>query len=280
MEQAESYGAVTLPMNHREVVLEARSVARRFGAVVALADASLSLNRNEVLGLVGDNGAGKSTLLKILSGVLTADTGTIRLEGREIQLRRPADALEAGIETVYQDLALVDTMSAHQNVYLGREELSKWRLRRFFNLVDDREMRKRSREVLDAMAVKVPSVNVSVKGMSGGQRQCLAIARAVLWGRSIVILDEPTAALGVRETEQVLDVIRDLRNHNVSVIVVSHNMQQMMSVADRITVMRLGQTVATRVVKQTDVSEIVGLITGAVRADPASESQPATNPAA
>jgi ABC-type sugar transport system ATPase subunit len=279
MEQAERYGQVTL-MDRREVVLEARNMARRFGAVVALSDASLSLNRHEVLGLVGDNGAGKSTLLKILSGVLTADTGTIRLEGREIQLRRPADALEAGIETVYQDLALVDTMSAHQNVYLGREELSKSRLRRFFNLVDDREMRKRSREVLDAMAVKVPSVNVSVKGMSGGQRQCLAIARAVLWGRSIVILDEPTAALGVRETGQVLDVIRDLRNHKVSVIVVSHNMQQIMSIADRITVMRLGQTVATRVVKQTDVSEIVGLITGAIGTDPQSESLPATNPVA
>ena len=180
--------------------------------------------------------------------------------------------MEAGIETVYQDLALVDTMSAHQNVYLGREELSKLPLRRFFNLVDDRAMRQRSREVLDSMAVKVPSINVSVKGMSGGQRQCLAIARAVLWGRRIVILDEPTAALGVRETEQVLDVIRNLRNHNVSVIVVSHNMQQMMAIADRVTVMRLGRTVATRAVKQTDVSEIVGLITGAIAADPQKDS--------
>ena len=255
-------------------------MARRFGAVVALADASLSLNRNEVLGLVGDNGAGKSTLLKILSGVLLADAGTILLEGRPIHLRRPHDALEAGIETVYQDLALVDTMSAHQNVYLGREELSKSRLWRALNLVDDRTMRKRSREVLDALAVKVPSINASVKGMSGGQRQCLAIARAILWGRRIVILDEPTAALGVRESGQVLDVIRDLRNHNVSVIVVSHNMQQMMTIADRITVMRLGRTIATRNVKQTQVSEIVGLITGAIGADPDRETELVTNPAA
>ena len=252
-------------------VLAARHMARRFGAVVALADASLSLRRHEVLGLVGDNGAGKSTLLKILSGVLPADAGDILLEGREIQIRRAQDAMDAGIETVDQDLALVDTMSAYQNVYLGREELAKSWLLRVLNLVDDRAMRKRSREVLQALSVKIPSINVSVKGMSGGQRQCLAIARAILWGRRIVILDEPTAALGVRETGQVLDVIRDLRNHNVSVIVVSHNMQQLMEIADRITVMRLGRTIATRTVRDTAVSEIVGLITGAIRPDPDEE---------
>jgi ABC-type sugar transport system ATPase subunit len=261
-------------------VLEARGITRHFGAVTALADASLALHQNEVLGLVGDNGAGKSTLLKILSGVLPADSGQIYLEGREVRLRRPHDALEAGIETVYQDLALVDTMSAYQNVYLGREELARaWPLR-LLGLVDDGAMRKRSREVLDALAVKVPSINVSVKGMSGGQRQCLAIARAILWGRRIVILDEPTAALGVRESHQVLDVIKDLRKHNVSVIVVSHNMQQMMEVADRITVMRLARTVATRVVSDTTAEEIVGLITGAIGADVEEESRlvaPQTN---
>ena len=252
-------------------VLEARHITRNFGAVVALADASLTLNRHEVLGLVGDNGAGKSTLLKILSGILNASSGEIRIDGRQVQLGKAQDALDAGIETVYQDLALVDTMSAYQNVYLGREELSKNPIARFFNLVDDRHMRAKAREVLDSLKVKVPSINVSVKGMSGGQRQCLAIARALLWGRRIVILDEPTAALGVRETEQVLDVIRDLRTHDVSVIIVSHNMQQMMSVSDRITVMRLGRSIATRVVKDTQVSEIVGLITGSVAGDTPTE---------
>jgi ABC-type sugar transport system ATPase subunit len=138
---------------------------------------------------------------------------------------------------------------------------------RFFDLVDDREMRRKSREVLEALKVKVPSINVSVKGMSGGQRQCLAIARALLWGRRIVILDEPTAALGVRESAQVLEVIGDLRKHDVAVIVVTHNMQQLMEVADRVTVMRLGRTIATRTIRDTHVSEIVGLITGAVRGD-------------
>src|SRR5438270_1947477 len=267
MNERSTYGT------EQDSVLEARRVTRHFSAVTALADASLALERNEVLGLVGDNGAGKSTLLKILSGVLPADSGQIFLEGREVHFRRPHDALEAGIETVYQDLALVDTMSAYQNVYLGREELARPWLLRILDLVDDRVMRKRSREVLEALAVKIPSINVTVKGMSGGQRQCLAIARAILWGRRIVILDEPTAALGVRETGQVLDVIRDLRNHDVSVIVVSHNMQQLMEVADRITVMRLGRTVATRVVRETTAEEIVGLITGAIGADVEEESR-------
>ncbi len=264
---------ISAPPNRSESVLEARHITKRFGAVVALADASLTLHPREVLGLVGDNGAGKSTLLKILSGVIAATSGDILIDGRRVQLRRPQDAMDAGIETVYQDLALVDTMSAYQNVYLGREVLSKNVVKRFLNLVDDRQMRDRAREVLDSLAVKIPSINVPVKSMSGGQRQCLAIARALLWGRRIVILDEPTAALGVRETGQVLEVIRDLRKHDVSVIVVSHNMQQLMSVADRITVMRLGRSIATRSVKGTEVSEIVGLITGAVPGDaPSSEA--------
>jgi ABC-type sugar transport system ATPase subunit len=253
-------------------VLEARHIQRNFGAVIALADASVMLRRGEVLGLVGDNGAGKSTLLKILSGVIAPSGGEILIDGREIRMRQAQDALEAGIETVYQDLALVDTMSAYQNVYLGREARAKNPLARFFDLVDDREMRRKAREVLDALSVKIPSINVSVKGMSGGQRQCLAIARALLWGRRIVILDEPTAALGVRESAQVLDVIRDLKKHDVAVIVVTHNMQQLMEVADRVTVMRLGRTIATRSIKETEVSEIVGLITGAVRGDAEAET--------
>ena len=259
--------------------LEARHIARNFGAVVALADASLTLNNGEVLGLVGDNGAGKSTLLKILSGIVSASSGEILTDGKPIQLKRAQDAMDAGIETVYQDLALVDTMSAYQNVYLGREELSTNPLARFFNLVDDKKMRAKARDVLDSLKVKVPSINVSVKGMSGGQRQCLAIARALLWGRRIVILDEPTAALGVRETGQVLEVIRDLKRHDVSVIIVSHNMQQLMSVADRITVMRLGRTIATRTVKETQVSEIVGLITGAIPGDTFEEAAKLAEPA-
>ena len=205
-------------------IFEAKHFHHNFGAVVALQNASLTLRHQEVMGLVGDNGAGKSTLLKILSGIILAKSGDVYLDGKLLNLRTAQDAMDAGIETVYQDLALVDSMSAFQNVYLGREELSSNPIARFFRLVNDKKMREKSREVLESLAVKIPSVTGNVKSMSGGQRQCLAIARALMWDRRIVILDEPTAALGVKETEQVLDVIRDLRSHNVSVIIVSHNM--------------------------------------------------------
>ncbi|WP_219846222.1 ATP-binding cassette domain-containing protein [Microbacterium foliorum] len=251
----------------QDLVLHARNISRRYGAVTALADASLALRRGEVMGLVGDNGAGKSTLLKVLSGAVVPDGGTIKVEGKPVDFRRPTDALAVGIETVYQDLALVDTMSAVQNVYLGREELSTNPILKALNVVNDRGMRARSREVLAELGVGIQSVNVSVKGMSGGQRQCLAIARALLWGRSIVILDEPTAALGVRESQQVLDLIGRLREHGVSVILVSHNMQQLHTVADRVTVMRLGRSVAVRDIADVTAQDIVGLITGALPAD-------------
>ncbi|HWS49658.1 MAG TPA: ATP-binding cassette domain-containing protein [Microbacterium sp.] len=249
------------------VALQARNITRRYGAVVALADASITLRRGEVMGLVGDNGAGKSTLLKVLSGAVVPDAGTIEVDGEPVSFRKPSDALSAGIETVYQDLALVDTMSAVQNVYLGREVLSKNAILRFLDVVNDRAMRSEARKVLQELQVGIQSVNVSVKGMSGGQRQCLAIARALLWGRRIVILDEPTAALGVRESQQVLDLIKRLRDHGVSVILVSHNMQQLVTVADRFTVMRLGRSVATRNVADVTPETIVGLITGAIAAD-------------
>jgi ABC-type sugar transport system ATPase subunit len=261
-------------------VLSAEHITRSFGAVVALADASISVRSGEVVALVGDNGAGKSTLLKILSGALPPDGGQILLNGAEVVMRGPSDALDAGIETVYQDLALVDTMSAYQNVFLGREEVAKNPLLKGFRFVNDRAMRVGAREVLDRLGVKLPSINATVQGMSGGQRQCLAIARAILWGRRIVILDEPTAALGVRESQQVLDLIRQLKAHDVGVIVVTHNMQQVMDVADHVTVMRLGRTIANRVVGETSVGEIVGLITGAVQADQApshSQAEPGTD---
>ena len=261
-------------------VLVADRIRRNFGAVVAVADATLQLLEGETLGLVGDNGAGKSTLLKILAGVLAPDGGRIVLDGREIALKGPRDALRAGIETVYQDLALVDTMSAAQNVFLGREVLHRSKLLRAFNLVDARQMRERSREILDSLHVKVPSVRANVKQMSGGQRQSLAIARSVLWGRRIVILDEPTAALGVQESAQVLQLISRLKEHRVSVVLVTHNMQHLVEVASRVTVMRLGRTVATRTISETTTEEIVGLITGAIRPDeegPSSENDPVTS---
>lgn len=248
-------------------VLVAEHIKRNFGAVVALAGASLRIAEGEVLGIVGDNGAGKSTLIKVLSGVVPPDSGRVKLDNVELSFKGPNDALNAGIETVYQDLALVDTMSAYQNVYLGRETLARSPVLRALNLVSDRAMRQRAREVLEDLGVRIPSVNASVKQMSGGQRQCLAIARAVLWGRRIVILDEPTAALGVRESQQVLQMVSRLREHGVSVILVTHNMDHLVQVASRVTVMRLGRTIATRAVEETTTQEIVGLITGAIPPD-------------
>ena len=250
-----------------EPVLAAEHITRSFGAVAALRDASLVVPPGRIVGLVGDNGAGKSTFLKVLAGVVSPDSGRIILDGAEVTHRGPLDALKSGIETVYQDLALVDTMTAHQNVFMGREVLSKRRFLRMFNMVDDRIMRKAASEVLDELGVKIPSINASVKQMSGGQRQCLAIARAVLWGRRIVILDEPTAALGVHESEQVLELVARLGERRISVILVTHNMQHLMQVADEVAVMRLGTTIATRTISDTTVEEIVGLITGALPPD-------------
>ena len=254
-------------MTSGKPVLVAEHISRSFGAVAALRDASISIAEGQILGLVGDNGAGKSTLIKVLAGVVTPDSGRITLDGADLTHKGPQDALNSGIETVYQDLALVDTMAAYQNVYMGREVLARSPFLRVFNKVDDRAMRKGARDVLDDLGVKIPSVNANVKQMSGGQRQCLAIARAVLWGRRIVILDEPTAALGVHESEQVLELVSRLRERQVSVILVTHNMQHLMQVADRVTVMRLGRTIARRSIKNTTVEEIVGLITGALPPD-------------
>ncbi|THG29331.1 ATP-binding cassette domain-containing protein [Naasia lichenicola] len=254
------------PATANGYVLEAAGIRKAFGANVAISNASMNLREAEVMGLVGDNGAGKSTFLKILSGSQPADEGTITIEGKRVELRTPADALAAGIETVYQDLALVDTMDAAQNVFLGRER-SAAGLAGLFGFVSDRKMRAEVGELVKDLGVNIPSLRATVRSMSGGQRQSLAIARAVLWGRRIVILDEPTAALGVRETAHVLDLIRRLRDRGISVIVVSHNMQQLREVADRVTVMRLGRTVTTRDIASTSVEDLIGLITGAVIPD-------------
>jgi ABC-type sugar transport system ATPase subunit len=266
------------PADHG-ALLAAEHITRRFGGVVALADASLSVHRGEIVGLVGDNGAGKSTFLKVLAGAVQPDSGQLWMQGQGVSFSRPSDALAVGIETVYQDLALVDTMNAVQNVYLGREMLADSWWGRSINMVSGRAMARRCREVLDQLGVKVPSLKTPVGSMSGGQRQCLAIARTILWGNKIAILDEPTAALGVRESGQVLDLIGRLRDRGTGVIVVSHNMQQLMAVADRVTVMRLGRTVASRVIAGTKAEELVGLITGAMPGDaPADHAQITENP--
>ena len=243
-------------------IVEAIQISHSYGMVRALESANISVASGEVMGLVGDNGAGKSTLIKVLSGLLLPDSGRIYVNGEQAFFTSPSDSLKAGIQTVYQDLALIDTMTATQNVFVGREELNKNRMLRKLGVVDDASMHTQALSVLGELGVKIPSLKATVRTMSGGQRQCLAIARAVLFGHKIIILDEPTAALGVHESAQVLGVIDRLRSRGLAIILVSHNMQHMFKISDAITVMRLGRTVVRKETKDTTPEEIISYITG------------------
>jgi ABC-type sugar transport system ATPase subunit len=246
-------------------LLEARQIQKSFGHVVALRDAGFELRHDEVHALIGDNGAGKSTLIKIISGVLAPDGGEVRLEGRPVEISGPRDARALGIETVYQDLALADHLDAAANLFLGREELQPAPLS-WLGFLDKRAMRRRAEEEMRRLKIRIPSVTQRVLTLSGGQRQAIAVARAVAWGTRIVIMDEPTAALGVRESAMVLELIGELRSHGVAVIVISHNLPEVFAVADRITVMRLGRTIATLSKEATSLEALVAMMTGAVAA--------------
>jgi simple sugar transport system ATP-binding protein len=252
-------------VHDNDVILRAEGIAKQFGRVVALRGADYQLRRGEVHAIVGDNGAGKSTLVKIISGVHPPDAGTIALEGPAVTIPSPRAARELGIETVYQDLALADELDAAANLFLGREELLPPPLS-WFGFLDTKKMRRRAAEEINRLKVGIPSVQQPVINFSGGQRQAIAVARAIAWGRRIVILDEPTAALGVRESQMVLEMIRDLREHGLSVIMISHNLPEVFLVADRITVLRLGRTISVLNTKDSSVEAVVGMMTGALAA--------------
>jgi ABC-type sugar transport system ATPase subunit len=244
-------------------LLEAKSISKRFGGVQALDDVTLELFANEVLALVGDNGAGKSTLIKTLSGTLTPDAGEIFVEGRRQLFRTPADAKKAGIETVYQDLALVETLNVANNVFLGKEEVRSL-LWGTCKILRHRKMEENSRKILSELGISLPDIKAQVNYLSGGQRQCIAVGRAAAFGRKIVLLDEPTAALGVQEATTVLDIIRKLKKHDVSTIIITHNLEHAFLVADRFLVLRLGRVVGSKHRSETDIDEIVKMITGGV----------------
>jgi ABC-type sugar transport system ATPase subunit len=251
----------------RPAVLEVRNVTKYFGPVTALRDVSLELREGEVLGLIGDNGAGKSTLVGVISGALRPDAGSVLVDGAERSFSTPADARRAGIETVFQNLALIPTLNLAENVYLRRELLAPG-LGRFFRLMSKRAMRRQVREGFERFGVTLPPVRTKVSALSGGQRQAVAITRAVLWGSHIVLLDEPAAALGVKQTELVLSVVERLKSHGVAIVFISHNMQHVLRVADRVAVMRLGQKVADfDVHEQTTGTDLVALMTGATAGD-------------
>ena len=237
-------------------VLALRGISKRFGAVQALTEVELEVYPGEVVALVGDNGAGKSTLVKAIAGVITPDAGVIEWEGRPVTIHRPHDAQALGIATVYQDLALADNLDVVANLFLGREL-------RTFGLLDEVEMERRSRQLLDTLSIKIPSVRIPVASLSGGQRQTVAISRALLGEPKVVILDEPTAALGVEQTAQVLDLVERLRDRGLGVILISHNMADVGAVATRVAVLRLGRNNGTFVAEETTQEQIVSAITGA-----------------
>ena len=238
-----------------DTVLELHRISKRFGAVAALTDVDLELRRGEVLAIVGDNGAGKSTLVKVLAGVHSADAGTITFNGERVRIPDPQAARDLGIETVFQDLALCENLNVIDNLFLGRE-LSPWHL-------DEVTMETRSWELLGELSARIPAARVPVASLSGGQRQTVAIARSLLGEPKVIILDEPTAALGVAQTAEVLNLIDRLRERDLAVIMISHNMDDVQSVADRIAVLRLGRNNGVFDVEATSTDEIVAAITGA-----------------
>ncbi len=244
-------------MPDNEPLLDLHGVSKRFGAVQALEDVDFEAYAGRVMALVGDNGAGKSTLVKIISGIETADSGEYRFEGRNVQVNTPQAATALGIATVYQDLALSDNLDVVANLYLGHERTGSSRL------LNETTMERQASSVLRRLAVRIPSVRTQVASLSGGQRQSVAIARSMLSEPKLLVLDEPTAALGVAQTAQVLDLIRTLRDQGLAVVVISHNLVDVFEVADDITVLWLGHQVDVLDAKKTNSEEVVAAITGA-----------------
>ncbi len=238
-----------------QAVLSLRGISKNFGAVAALTGVDLDVSAGEVVAVVGDNGAGKSTLVKVLAGVHGPDAGTIRFQGREVAVESPAQVHALGIATVFQDLALCENLDVKANLFLGRE------LRPF--LLDDVAMEKKSWELLRQLSAKIPTLKVPVAALSGGQRQTVAIARALLGDPKVILLDEPTAALGVAQTAEVLNLVERLRDKGLGVVMVSHNMEDVRAVADRVAVLRLGRNNGVFDARSVSSEDIVAAITGA-----------------
>jgi D-xylose transport system ATP-binding protein len=263
------------PAAARTPLLELRGISKRFGAVQALSDVRFDVSAGEVVALVGDNGAGKSTLIKIISGIYRADSGAFRWQGHDVALATPNDAAVLGIATVYQDLALCDNLDVVANLFLGHELATP---RGPLGVIDEVTMERRAVEVLRRLSVKIPNVRIPIASLSGGQRQSVAVARSVMRDNKVVLLDEPTAALGVAQTREVLELIRQLRAQGLGVVLISHNLADVFEVADRITVLRLGRYVGTYDAKATGREQLVGFMTGAVPGTAEPPVPPATTP--
>ncbi|AXO13671.1 MULTISPECIES: ATP-binding cassette domain-containing protein [Thalassospira] len=245
-------------------VLKARGIVKRYGRVTALNYADFDLYPGEVLAVIGDNGAGKSSLIKALSGAVTIDEGSIELDGKPIQFTSPMEAREAGIETVYQNLALSPALSIADNMFMGRELRKKGIMGKYFGALDHKEMQRLAREKLtDLGLMTIQNINQAVETLSGGQRQGVAVARAAAFGSRVVIMDEPTAALGVKESRRVLDLIADVKARGMPIVLISHNMPHVFEVADRIHVHRLGKRLCTIKPDDYSMSDAVAFMTGA-----------------
>jgi fructose transport system ATP-binding protein len=246
-------------------ILQGRGLVKRFGHVVALNEADFELYPGEITAIIGDNGAGKSTLIKTLSGAIQPDEGKIFLDGERVRFRSPLDARRLGIETVYQDLAVAPSLDVAANIFLGRELRRSSPAGRLLRALDKRTMRREAARHFSELQIGIPSIGQPVENLSGGQRQGVAVARAAAWGRRLVIMDEPTAALGVKETRQVLDLILRVRERGLPVILISHDMPHVFEVADRIQIMRLGKRVAVVTPQSHSMPEAVAIMTGATR---------------
>jgi len=246
--------------NAQKIILETRKLTKHYGGVQALNDADFTMYKDEHIAIVGDNGAGKSTFVRNITGVEQPTSGEVIFDGEKVRFNAPIDARNHGIETVYQNLALADHLDVPSNIFLGREDV-------FFNLgplswLNKKAMKKRASELLNETGIKIPDLNQPVAGMSGGQRQCVAISRAAGWGSKLIIMDEPTAALGIQETERVERIIKGLKERGVPVIIISHNLRQVFDLVDRIVVFRQGRIAGVLNAKEVSGNDVVAMITG------------------
>jgi len=245
-----------------ETLLQVKNLTKRFGGLVAVNDVSMDVNIGEVVGLVGDNGAGKSTLIKMVAGVYQPDDGEIYFDNQKVTFSHPGEARDAGIETIYQDLALAENLDVGSNIFLGREVKTNY-LGGLIHTLDRRKMQDESANILSRLEIEIPSLTQQIRNLSGGQRQAVAIARSIYWNARLMIMDEPTAALGVAEQRKVLMLVRTLRDQGVPVIIISHNMQDVFAVADRIVILRRGRKVGELIAADTTPDEVVSLMVGA-----------------
>ena len=253
-------------MSENDIVLEGKGLNKRYGRVVALDNADFDLRRNEILAVIGDNGAGKSTLIKALCGAVIPDSGQVLLEGQPVSFKSPMDARNAGIETVYQNLALSPALSIADNMFLGRELRKPGWTGTFFRRLDRTKMAKIAREKLSELGLlTIQNINQSVETLSGGQRQGVVVARAAAFGSRVVIMDEPTAALGVKESRRVLELMQDVKRRGLPIVLISHNMPHVFEVADRIHIHRLGKRIAIINPKEFSMSDAVAIMTGAMK---------------